>query len=97
MVLKRKSKPYTVNSPFFCAANKTADTLTGLPAVCFCGSLSKVGVDPKMETVGIVEHVQDTIAKASEAAVTISIAFQNLNLVVNPFGKAVRIRTAERI
>jgi hypothetical protein len=45
----------------------------------------------------IVEHVQDAIAKAPEAAVTISIAFQGLNLVVNPFGKAVRIRTAERI
>ncbi len=45
----------------------------------------------------IVEHVQDAIAKASEVAVTISIAFQDLNLVVNPFGKAVCIRTAERI
>jgi hypothetical protein len=43
----------------------------------------------------MVEHMQNTITKVLEIAVAISIAFQNLNLVVSPLGKAVCVGTVE--
>jgi len=43
----------------------------------------------------MIEHMQNTITKTSEIAVTVSIAFKDLNLVVSPFGKTVRVGTVK--
>ena len=40
-------------------------------------------------------YVEDTITETWEIAVSISIAFQDLDLVVNAFGKAVSVRAVE--
>jgi hypothetical protein len=45
----------------------------------------------------MVEHVQDAIAKTVEIAVTIRVAFQNFDLIVGPFRKAVGVGTVKRI
>ena len=43
----------------------------------------------------MTKQMQNMITKASEIVVTISIAFQDLNLVVSPFGETVRVGAVE--
>jgi hypothetical protein len=40
----------------------------------------------------MMEHMKNTIAEATKITITVGIAFEYLNLVVNPFGKTVGVR-----
>ena len=44
-----------------------------------------------------MEHVKDAITKAGKITITVGIAFEYLNLVVNPFGKTIGVRAIKRI
>jgi hypothetical protein len=45
----------------------------------------------------MMEHMKNAIAEATKITITVGIAFKNLNLVVNPFGKTVGVRAIKRI
>lgn len=68
--------------------------------------MSIVGVRPKWKKEGVAlgcsfqvksKHMQNTITGTGDVAVTVSVTFQDVNLVVSPFGKALRKATVERI
>jgi uncharacterized membrane protein YccF (DUF307 family) len=45
----------------------------------------------------MMEHVKNTIAEATKITITVGIAFEYLNLVVNPFGKTLVSREVRNL